>query len=182
MDTVVIIIAIVVIAALLLGAAAIFGYQGKRRSEHLRDRFGPEYDRVVSQEGRGGGEKELKSREERVSKLDIRDLDTDERRRYAERWRTVQADFVDAPETAIIAADDLVREVMASRGYPVADFEQRAADLSVRHPEFVSNYRRAHATSQAHRQQPRSTEELRQAMIHYRALFSDLLGEPVSSR
>ena len=97
--------------------------------------------------------------------------------KYAERWKDVQADFVEHPSTAIDEADSLVQEVMAERGYPVSDFEQRTADLSVQHSDVIDHYREGHAISQAHRHSPRSTEELRKAMIHYRALFSELLGE-----
>ena len=180
METVLILIAILAIIA--VAAGTVMYFQRTKRSEHLRERFGPEYERTVSQAGRGEGERELRQREQRVTHMDIRELAPEQRRQYAERWKAVQADFVDSPETAIITADDLVQEVMTRRGYPVADFEQRAADLSVQHPDFVENYRKAHATSEAHRRQPRSTEELRQAMIHYRALFSDLLGEVASPR
>lgn len=180
METVLIIIAILAILAVAVGAVVFF--QRQRQSDRLRERFGPEYDRTVSQAGRGDAERELRQRQERVEGFDIRELAPDQRRVYVERWRVVQADFVDSPDTAIIAADELVQEVMAARGYPVEDFEQRAADLSVHHPQFVQDYRGAHAISEAHRRQPRSTEELRQAMIHYRALFSELLGEVASPR
>jgi hypothetical protein len=168
---------IVILAFLAIAGAAIYYFERAKRTEQLRENFGPEYDRAVSQAGRGGGERDLRQREERISQFELHELEPGRRQEYTERWRAVQADFVDSPQTAIIAADDLVQEVMAAKGYPVADFEQRAADLSVQHSEVVSNYRQAHATSEAHRREPRSTEELRQAMIHYRALFADLLGE-----
>lgn len=170
-------IGLVIVAVIVLAAAGLYLYQRKARSEELRERFGPEYDRTVTDAGRSDGERELKQRAERVDKLEIRELSSDERNEYSRRWKDVQAEFVDRPETAIAEADTLVQEVMAARGYPVSDFEQRAADLSVQHAGVIDHYRQGHDIAEAHRQTPRSTEELRQAMIHYRALFSELLGE-----
>jgi hypothetical protein len=177
--TLAIIIAVIVIAAIMLLAAFLYmrTTQGTKRSERLQERFGPEYDRAVRDSGRGEGEKELQRREERVERFEIRELDPAERQEFSAQWRNVQAEFVDHPDSAILDADDLVQRVMNERGYPMANFEQRAADLSVQHADVVSHYRSGHEISESHRRSPRSTEDLRQAMIHYRALFSDLLGE-----
>ena len=179
MDLLVILVVVAVIVVLV--GAALYIAQRNKRSEQLKERFGPEYDRTVSEAGKGGAERELKERAERVDKLDIRELSNEERAGFSERWKTVQADFVDRPETAIGQADSLVQEVMAARGYPVGDFDQRTADLSVQHASVIDHYRQGHEISESHRHSPRTTEDLRQAMIHYRALFSELLGE-VGSR
>jgi hypothetical protein len=177
MDTWVI-VTLVVIAVLALAAIAAYWYMEKqRRSEELQRRFGPEYEREVDARGRSKAERELSTRAERVEKLRIRELDPQERQRYGEQWRSVQAHFVDEPAGAIGDADRLCREVMEKRGYPVGDFEQQAADISVDHPEVVSNYRQAHAIAEQHEREGATTEQLRQAMVHYRALFSELLGE-----
>jgi hypothetical protein len=161
-------ILIVIIAAILIS---------RRRKTALRERFGPEYDRAVRDRG---SEREAQSllaeREKRVEKFHIRDLDPTERERFEERWHTVQSRFVDDPKGAVIEADDTVQLLMATRGYPMADFDQRAADLSVDHPQVVENYRLAHNISIRHRRGEASTEDLRQAMIHYRSLFEELLN------
>jgi hypothetical protein len=174
MDTTTIIIIVAVIAALVVLALAAYAFMNKRKQGELRGRFGPEYDRAVDKEGRRKAERELSSREKRVQALAIRDLSGDERDRFSGQWREVQAKFVDAPRTALQHADVLVQEVMNTRGYPVSDFEQRAADVSVDHGSVVSNYRAGHEISQ--RADSASTEEMRQAMIHYRSLFDELLG------
>jgi hypothetical protein len=149
-----------------------------RRTRALRERFGPEYDRTATKAGsKHEAETELASRQERREQLNIRSLPAETRRRYAQRWEAVQAQFVDSPTEAVSAADDLVSSVMAERGYPVDDFEQRAADVSVDHPDVVQNYRQAHQISQASNQGQASTEDLRQAMQNYRALFDELLDE-----
>jgi hypothetical protein len=152
----------------------------RRRSSRLRDRFGPEYDRVAGEtESKRAAEAELAEREQRRESFDIRDLPETSRARYVEQWRSVQADFVDAPQRAAESADSLLQEVMAERGYPVEDFDQRAADLSTDHPEVVQNYRAGHALVQSSMQSGSdnggSTEDLRQAMNHYRALFEELV-------
>lgn len=148
----------------------------RRRKEALRKRFGTEYERAVRERG---SEREaqavLEQREKRVEKFHIRKLDPTERQRYAERWRVVQSRFVDDPRGAVIDAYETVAALMGARGYPMADFEQRAADLSVDHPHVVDNYRAAHEIAVRHRQGQASTEDLRQAMIYYRSLFEDLL-------
>lgn len=174
MDTwvIVLIIAVIVIVAVV----AYLGAQ-KRRREALKGRFGPEYDRTVTEAGdRKEAERELKEREERRSKLNIRSLDPAERERYHSSWTQTQARFVDEPQSAVREADALVMLVMRDRGYPVDDFDQRSADISVDHPRVVENYRAAHGISMANDQGQATTEDLRQAMVHYRELFEELLG------
>lgn len=169
-----IIIAVVVVAIVV---AAAFLISGRRRSEHLRSRFGSEYERAVAENGdRAKAEAELLKREKRVEKLDIHPLDPDARRNFMERWKEVQARFVDDPPRAVMYADALLAEVMSARGYPVNDFEQRAGDISVDHPDVVQHYRVAHEIAVRHSRNEAGTEDLRQAMVHYRALFDDLVG------
>ncbi|HEX8939018.1 MAG TPA: hypothetical protein VF763_02555 [Candidatus Limnocylindrales bacterium] len=173
-------IAIAVAVIVIVVLALAWWYSQRRRSDRLRERFGPEYERAVSQtDDRGAAERELAARQERVSQLRIRDLSPDDRARFAERWRAVQTRFVDDPGVALADADRLVGEVMAARGYPMADFEQRAADVSVDHPAVVEQYRAAHAIAQRQAAGQASTEDLRQGMVHYRSLFDELLGQPV---
>jgi hypothetical protein len=172
-------IAVIVVAA--LTAAAII-WSRRRRSERLRDRFGAEYDRTVEAKGgRGKAEADLANREKRVEKLNIRPLDAAERRAFISRWEDVQARFVDDPPRAVAFADALLGEVMSARGYPVSDFEQRAGDVSVDHPSVVEHYRRAHDIALRHEHGQASTEDLRQAMIDYRALFDQLVGAEAPS-
>jgi hypothetical protein len=150
-----------------------------RRHQELASRFGPEYDRTVTEMGkRSAAEKELEARAKRVEKLHIHALSPADRERFRELWRSAQAIFVDNPLTAVVAADKLVAEVMRLRGYPMAEFEQRAADLSVDHPVVVDNYRRAHALAVSAENGKAGTEELRQSMVHYRTLFEELLDAP----
>lgn len=170
---------LIVIAIVAVGLAIAGWAYMQWRSRNLRERFGPEYERTVEERGgRMKAEAELRAREKRVEKFDTRPLQPDERAAFIERWRGVQAQFVDDPGAAITAADRLLGEVMAKCGYPVTDFEQRAADLSVEHPEVVENYRAAHAIAVKHEQGKADTEDLRQAMIHCKALFGDLVGLP----
>ncbi|MHB8528419.1 MAG: hypothetical protein ACYC8V_02775 [Caulobacteraceae bacterium] len=165
------VIVIVVIVALAL-------FIRSRRSDKLRSRFGPEYSRVIEATGdKRHAEAELNERAKRVHKFDIRPLPVADRERYVESWRAVQARFVDDPRDAVARADTLLGEVMGARGYPVADFEQRAADLSVDHPVVVQNYRAAHDIAVRHERGEASTEDLRQAMVHYRALFDEIVSE-----
>lgn len=171
-----IVIAVVIVV---LFAGAIWSAQRRRRSMALRRQFGPEYEREVRTRGRTAAETELERRETRVHALEIRSLSREDRERFAEQWRAVQARFVDDPGGAVNEADRLVGEVMRERGYPVGDFEQRAADVSVDHPGVVQNYRAAHEIALRHRSGGANTEDLRKAMVHYRALFEDLLGERV---
>ena len=153
-------------------------FMRRRTSAKLRDRFGPEYERTVEESsGRREAEAQLHDREKRVAAFDVQPLGPGEKDRYTASWQTVQSEFVDSPERAVTHADELLGEVMSARGYPVSDFEQRAADLSVDHPVVVQNYRAAHEIALRHARGEASTEDLRQAMIHFRALFDELVSE-----
>jgi hypothetical protein len=145
-------------------------------TERLEQKFGSEYGRAVDGAGRKKGEAELQEREQRVEGFNLRTLGADESQRFNERWTATQTRFVDDPGGAIADADSLLGEAMQARGYPVADFEQRAADVSVDHADFVENYRMAHEKALSHSAGEASTEDLRQAMVHYRWLFSDLVA------
>lgn len=177
--------AIVVLAVVVIAVVAVVAYllMQKRRSDELKERFGPEYDHTVKEIGdRRRAEKELEARREHVERLHIRPLAAEEQNRYSEAWRATQARFVDDPVAAISDADRLVTDVMQTRGYPMRDFEAQAAAISVEHPKMVEHYRRAHRIAEANRGGNADTEELRQAMVHYRALFEDLLGSDVATR
>jgi hypothetical protein len=168
---VVIVLAVLVVIALVVWRALL-----ARRTDQLRERFGPEYDRAAeSTGGRRQAEAELMARQQHRDSLEIRPLVDEARRRYADQWQTIQGQFVDTPTAAVVAADGLVSAVMSDRGYPTDDFEQRAADVSVDHPEVVESYREARRISDASKQGQTTTEELRQAMRHYRLLFDELL-------
>ncbi|WP_256863187.1 hypothetical protein [Microbispora sp. GKU 823] len=170
-------VAVVIVAVLVILAV---GYlvSARNRRRHLQDRFGPEYERAVREsDSRKEAEQELLAREERHAKLDIRPLDPQTRERYARKWTEVQERFVDAPGFAVTEADALVTAVMAERGYPTDEFEQRLSDLSVAHAATLDHYRKAHDISSRAARQDATTEELRQAMVHYRALFQELLGD-----
>jgi hypothetical protein len=159
-------------------AVVIWQVVARRRTGRLKGRFGPEYDRTVGRaESRREGEAELREREERRQQLQVEPLVEAARNRYVERWRVVQAEFVDDPRGAVASADSLIQSVMAEQGYPVEDFEQRAADVSVDHQQVVENYRQGHRLAQAsaNGNGDVSTEDLRQAMRHYRALFDELV-------
>jgi hypothetical protein len=176
MDTQVLIIAAAVIAVILI-AIGVWYFIRQKRSEKLRERFGPEYHHTVrTLKNRDVAEAELRQREKRVSQFHIVPLPAAECIRYQDSWMAIQSEFVDHPETAVANANKLVQEVMERRGYPMARFEQSAADLSVDHPTVVENYRAAHRISERSRQGAADTEELRQALVYYRALFQDLLG------
>jgi hypothetical protein len=165
---------LVVIIVVLIAVVAMLMLR-QRRSSRLREGFGPEYDRVVEERGdRRAAESELDDRRKRREELDIRPLDEGARERYAERWRASQRRFVDEPSAAVQEADTLVASVMRERGYPMDDFEQRAADVSVDHPKVVEHYRAAHEISTRVGTNA-STEDMRQAVVHYRALFAELL-------
>jgi hypothetical protein len=176
MDTMTaVVIALVVLLVAAIGVAA-WLFRQNRRTQQLREDFGPEYGRAVRTYGdRGRAEAELQSRKERVEQLHLRRLSPEDQGRFAEAWRSVQARFVENPAAATRDADRLVAETMQARGYPVGDFERRAADISVDHPKVVENYRAAHAIALRNERGEASTEDLRQAMIHYRALFEELL-------
>ncbi len=153
----------------------------KQRTQKLRSKFGPEYDKAVGQHrDRSHAESALEQRAKRVAQFHIRPLKNEERARFADNWRAEQTLFVDDPRSAVAHADTLVQEVMKLRGYPVGDFEQNAADLSVDHPRVVDNYRTGHAIAVRDRAGEGSTEDLRQAMVSYRALFEDLLEHHVT--
>ena len=174
---------LVVVAVLVIGAAVAWTLTNRKRSERLSQRFGPEYERATAEVGdRRKAESELEAREKRVSQLEIRPLSAADQGRFSDDWRSVQARFVDDPPGAITEADRLVAQVMEARGYPVGNFEQRAADVSVDHPHVVENYRAARAIADRHRFGEASTEDLRQAMVHYRALFEDLLETQTANR
>jgi hypothetical protein len=174
-----IVLAVIAVAVLFV-VLAVATAMRRRRSRALAEKFGPEYDRTVEAAGRAKAEAELAARTKRVEKLQIRPLAAAERERYAELWRVAQQHFVDNPHKAVAEADQLVTEVMRVRGYPMSDFEQRAADISVDHPHLVTNYRAAHAIAERSTGPQAGTEDLRQAMVHYRALFEDLLGAAVT--
>jgi hypothetical protein len=167
----------IVVGVVVLALIGWFVWQ-RQRSEQLRARYGPEYNRAVNEIGdKRRAESELLKRQERVEHLDIRPLGAQQRNDYLQRWHAVQTKFVDDPKGAVGDADGLVEDVMKARGYPIADFDQRAADLSVHHPRVVENYRAARDIAQRHRRGDASTEELRQAMVYYRELFQDLLED-----
>jgi len=171
---------ILITVVILAIAFAVVMYIQKQRTVHLRGHFGPEYDRAVHDHGNQlKAESELAAREKRVEKLHLRALKREEVDRFAASWSEIQTLFVDAPRDAVAKAHGLVREVMSTRGYPMGDFEQRAADISVEHPEVVSNYRAAHELAARDAAGKATTEDLRQAMVHYRVLFEDLLGKTV---
>jgi hypothetical protein len=167
-------VAILAIVVVVLALAWLLLRQ--QRTARLRKQFGPEYERAISDSGsRQAAEHLLEDRRARRQELEIVALDPAARDRYLERWRLVQAEFVDSPPAATRAADRLINEVMRERGYPVEDFEQRAADVSVDHPQVVDDYRAAHAVAEANERSEATTEDLRQALVHYRSLFEDLL-------
>jgi hypothetical protein len=169
---------ILVIFGAVIAAGLLIWFLQRQRSLRLRERFGPEYERTRAEIGDvRRAEAVLAAREKRVGKLHIRALAPAEASRFGEVWRHIQTLFVDDPKGAITEADHLVNEVMTAKGYPMADFDQRAADVSVDHPVVVDHYRAARAIAVRNDAGGASTEELRQAVIHYRALFEDLLEE-----
>ena len=168
-----IVVAIVVVAIVVVVLVA-WAVMRKRRTEELRSRFGPEYERMVRERG-PKAETVLLEREKRVEKLPIRELAVDERERFVTEWRMVPARFVDDPKGAVAEADASVLRLMQARGYPMSDFEQRAADISVDHPRVVDNYRAAHQIAVRERKGEATTEDLRNAVIYYRSLFDELL-------
>jgi hypothetical protein len=173
----VIVIAVLVIAIIVIAAMA-YVYSRRRRRLQIQQRFGPEYDRVLKQEGDPRkAEGVLEFRQKRREKYKIHPLSAAERSIFAARWNEVQARFVDDPRGAVTVAESLVTDVMQARGYPIGEFGQRAEDLSVDYPLIVENYRAAHAIAMRHGAGQASTEDLRQAMVHYRLLFEELLEE-----
>lgn len=181
MDKTIIIIVAAALVAVAAIAAAVWMYLQKKQTERLQSRFGPEYDRLAAVEGdRGRAEKTLHEREKRVEKLNLVPLSPEDRDRFAGAWRLEQAGFVDNPQAAVANADSLVTEVMKARGYPMGDFEQRVADISVDHAPVVTNYRIAHDIALRDSGGETSTEELRTALLHYRMLFEALLDVHVA--
>ena len=172
----------IIIACAVIVVAGVIGMLvfRSRRTKRLRAQFGgAEYDRALAKGGsRRHGEAGLEGRNDRIESLHIQALAPGDRARFAESWRSVQGRFVDSPGGAVTDADQLLRDVMSTRGYPVTDFEQRAADVSVDHPLVINNYRKAHEIAVRQGLGHASTEDLRQAMIHFRTLFEDLTGEP----
>lgn len=181
MDKTIIIIVAAAMVAVAAIAAAVWMYLRKKQTQRLQSRFGPEYDRLAAVEGgRGRAEKTLHEREKRVEKLNLVPLSPEDRDRFAGAWRLEQAGFVDNPQAAVANADSLVTEVMKARGYPMGDFEQQVADISVDHALVVRNYRIAHDIALRDGSGETSTEELRTALLHYRMLFEDLLDVHVA--
>lgn len=173
-----IIIAIVAIVIVMAVIAIIWVGMRERRTHRLQEQFGAEYDEAVGHAGsRRSAESDLEARQKRVEKLNIVEVPPDEAAQFSDEWQGVQARFVDRPSEAITEAEALVTRVMGRRGYPVADFDQRAADISVDHPQVVSEYREARAIAVANANGEADTEALREAMLHYRALFTELLGK-----
>lgn len=169
----------ILIAMAIVLAALVLIWSRLRRTNRLQTRFSPEYDRVASSaDDLRQAENALAAREKRVAGLSIKPLRPETRDQFIAGWRAVQAKFVDDPHYAVVRADELLGEVMAARGYPVEDFQQQADDLSVDHPEVVQNYRAGHDIALRHGRGEATTEDLRMAMIHYRALFDDLVNEP----
>jgi hypothetical protein len=170
--------AVILIIAVL---ASLYVRQRRNTTAELRHKFGPEYQRAVLTHGsERKAEAKLSDREKRVEKLAIRDLDSADHERFVKRWESLQSRFVDSPKGAVAEADDLVSAVMKTRGYPVSDFDQRAADISVDHPRVVENYRSAHEIALRVGKDAATTEDLRTAMIHYRSLFEELVKVPAT--
>jgi len=173
---------VLIIVVLVVLAAIFYGVQMGRRKK-LQSTFGPEYDRAVADTGnRGEAEKELRERERRHASFELNELSPESQAKYAAAWEEVQIQFVDNPSEAVGTADDLVTRLIAERGYPTGEYDERLADLSVEHANTLQHYRDAHEISERNKGGSASTEDLRLALVHYRALFADLLGtEPVST-
>jgi hypothetical protein len=171
-----VIIAIVVIVAIV----AVVGFlmmNNKKKESDLKEQFGPEYEREIQRTGsKGEAQKELEDRKKRVRSYTIVELSPEDQRKFSEEWRLIEAHFVDDPGGAVKDADEMVGRLMVARGYPMSDSDTAAADISVDHPEVVSNYRSAHVIVGEHEGGRASTEALRQAMMHYRAVADELLG------
>ncbi|MEI5009719.1 hypothetical protein ACIOWI_03475 [Streptomyces sp. NPDC087659] len=176
-------IAIIVTIVVVLLLIAVGAWLVTRRRRHLQERFGPEYDRTVeSGDSKRAAERELRSREQRHRDLDIRELPAEARDRYSAEWNGVQERFVDEPSRCVDDADRLVTRLMSDRGYPTEGYEQQLRDLSVEHGNTLEHYRAAHDVGLRNREGRATTEELRGAMVHYRALFQELLGDPHTSQ
>ena len=173
------VLAVIAVAAIIVAARAT---SSRKRTERLKEHFGPEYERLVDQAGdQRAAENELTERERNRKKLDIVELAPEVQARYAEQWRAVQTAFVDSPSSAVGDADRLVTAVMRERGYPIDDFDRQAADVSVDHPDVVENYRTAHSIHLAQERGEVGTEQQREALVHYRALFEQLLDTDKST-
>lgn len=175
---------VIAVVVILIAAVVIWMVTSRRqRTKELRSQFGPEYDRAVHEYGdEQDAEKELAARAKRVEQLHIRRLSPQESAGYSRSWQEVQTQFVDDPEQAVNRADGLVEEAMQARGYPMGEFDQRAADISVHYPAVVEHYRAAHAIAGRSRRGEAATEDLRQAMVHYRALFQELTEADADTR
>jgi hypothetical protein len=172
------ILVVILIAAAVAVTLAVYAYR-RRQSARLRTRFGTEYDRMIEQTGdQARAETELKRREARVAKFTIRPLTAQEAGRFTEAWNRLQGRFVDDPRGAVVEADRLVTELMTVRGYPMSDFERMASDISVDHADVVESYRSARLIASKNAKGDANTEELRNAIVHYRTLFADLLEVP----
>jgi hypothetical protein len=168
---------VLVVVLLVIIVAALLAVRASRRRK-LQKTFGPEYDRVVADTGsRTDAEKELRDREKRHSELELKELSPESRAQYSASWEEVQIQFVDNPEQAVATADDLTTRLIAERGYPTGDYDEQLANLSVEHARTLGHYRDAHEISRRSERGEAGTEDLRQALVHYRALFADLLGE-----
>ena len=171
-----IIVILTVVILLVIGAVLAYVFYFRQRTRRLKDDFGREYDRTVGEVGnRKKAEERLEDRQERIESVQIRELHSDEREQFLEKWKMLQTSFVDNPRSEVKEADRLITEIMLARGYPMAQFDQRAENLSVNHPEIVSQYREAHSIADKNQQSEASTEELRQAMLKYRLLINTLL-------
>jgi hypothetical protein len=169
---IIVLVIVIVVVLLLIGAAVVM-----QRRRALRARFGPEYDRAVeSADDRRAAERELRERERRHAELELRPLDPASRERYSVSWEEIQGRFVDAPDQAVGEADDLITRLMAERGYPTGDYDDQLAHLSVEHARTLDHYRKAHDINGLNSRGEATTEQLRQALVHYRALVADLLG------
>jgi hypothetical protein len=172
MQVVLIVLAIIVVAAIVAGA----WYAARSRA--LRKQFGPEYDRLVTQEsGRFAAERELRDRQRRHSALELHELTAEERERFTAEWEAVQVEFVDSPTEAALKAEDLITRLVSARGYPTDDYDEQLAQLSVEHSAALAEYRDAHDISERGANSEASTEQLRQAMVRYRTMIAELLGE-----
>jgi predicted exporter len=173
-SAIVTIVVVVIVAGIAIAWLAV-----NQRSKRLRERFGPEYTRTLEETGsKTRAEAKLEKLQKRVEHYKITPLSSDARARFVASWHKIQSRFVDDPRGALAEVDKLIQEIMSARGYPMADFEQRAADISVDHPQVVEQYRAGHEVSLQHAQGRASTEDMRQAMIHYRTLFAELADEP----
>jgi hypothetical protein len=171
------VVIILIVVVLLVAAATVYGVRAGRRKQ-LQSTFGPEYDKVVGDaDSRSEGERELREREKRHAEYELKELSAESKAKYSLAWEEVQIQFVDSPEQAVTTADELVTRLIAERGYPTGDYDDQLANLSVAHARTLEHYRSAHAISERSATGAASTEDLRQALVHYRALFADLLGE-----